>query len=291
MERRAVFLPFCVSIMGEGDNSFSFPFGTGGKNMVTDSFICIFDSFMLTPDSKSDMERIVMRKTLCLLAVLALVPMVHASSFSIDLSPTGSGITGVSSSGITPQNVFGYDVGEWHGTWESSSLSGQVGFDEGVLRLQIGAVASNNAGGNFAGLKFDMPSGAASASLQFDIAKTSSWGGSLGNFECKYICNVYGFSDDGESTVIGTWTLENAKTNLTNTPSSFSISLDLSGTDEYASYGLIFNSMETSTLGAGAGMAADITNIRLLGEVVPEPATASLGLLGLGALLLRRRRN
>ena len=49
--------------------------------------------------------------------------------------------------------------------------------------------------------------------------------------------------------------------------------------------------METSTLGAGAGMAADITNIRLLGEVVPEPATASLGLLGLGALLLRRRRN
>ena len=67
---------------------------------------------MLTPNSKSDMERIVMRKTLCLLAVLALVPMVHASSFSIDLSPTGSGTTGVSSSGITPQNVFGYNVGE-----------------------------------------------------------------------------------------------------------------------------------------------------------------------------------
>ena len=122
-------------------------------------------------DSKSDMERIVMRKTLCLLAVLALVPMVHASSFSIDLSPTGSGTTGVSSSGITPQNVFGYNVGEWHGTWESSSLSGQVGFDEGVLRLQIGAVASNNAGGNFAGLKFDMPSGAASASCSLILPK------------------------------------------------------------------------------------------------------------------------
>ena len=53
MERRAVFVAFCVSLMGAGANSFSFPFGTGGKNMVTDSFICIFDSFMLTPDSKS----------------------------------------------------------------------------------------------------------------------------------------------------------------------------------------------------------------------------------------------
>lgn len=217
--------------------------------------------------------------------------MVHASSFSIDLSPTGSGTTGVSSSGITPQDVFGYNVGEWHGTWENGSLSGQVGFDEGVLSLQIGAVASNNAGGNFAGLKFDMPSGAASASLQFDIAKNTSWGGNLGSFECQYSCSVYGFLDNGDYTVIGTWTLENAKTSLTDTASSFSIDLDLSGADEYVSYGLIFHSMETSSLSSAAGLAADITNICLLGEVVPEPATASLGLFGLGALLLRRRRN
>ena len=53
MGRSAVFLPFCVSIMGEGDNSFFFPFGTGGKNMVTDSVIYIFDYFMLTTDSNS----------------------------------------------------------------------------------------------------------------------------------------------------------------------------------------------------------------------------------------------
>lgn len=42
IERGFVFPPFCVSIMDGGDNSFSFPFGTGGKNMVTDSFIYIF---------------------------------------------------------------------------------------------------------------------------------------------------------------------------------------------------------------------------------------------------------
>jgi uncharacterized protein (TIGR03382 family) len=242
-------------------------------------------------DSKSDTKRIVMRKTLCFLMVLALAPMANASSFSIDLSPTSSGTTGVSSSGITPQNVFGYSAGEWHGTWENSSLNGQVGFDEGILKLQIGAVASNNAGGNFAGLKFDMPSGADSATLSFDIAKSSSWGGSLASFECKYICNVYGFLNDGTSTVIGTWTLENAKTALTDSPFSVSIELDLSGSGEYSSYGLIFNSMETSTLSSGAGIAADITNICLSGEVIPEPATATLGLFGLGTLLLRRRRD
>lgn len=52
MGRSAVFLPFCVSIMGEGDNSF-FSVRDWRKNMVTDSVIYIFDSFMLTPDSKS----------------------------------------------------------------------------------------------------------------------------------------------------------------------------------------------------------------------------------------------
>lgn len=250
-----------------------------------------FYNFTLTPDSKFGMTHTVMRKTLSLLAVLALASMANAASFSVDLSPTGAGTTGVSSSGISPQDVFGYNVQEWHGTWENSSLNGQVGFEAGTLKLQIGAVASNNAGGNFAGLKFEMPSGTDSATLSFDISKSASWGGSLGSFECKYICNVYGFSDDGTSSVIGTWTLENAKTALTSSPTSVSVDLDLSGAGNYSSYGLIFNSMETSSLGSGAGMAADITNISLSGEVVPEPATASLGLLGLGALLLRRRRD
>ena len=44
----------------------------------------------------------------------------------------------------------------------------------------------------------------------------------------------------------------------------------------------------------GAGSATSpytLTNIQVAYEVVPEPATVSLGLLGLGALVIRRHRS
>ena len=287
MERRAVFLPFCVSIMGEGDNSFSFPFGTGGKNMVTDSFICIFDSFMLTPDSKSGTDFFVMRKTLCLLAALALSSLSNAASFSLDLSPTGGGAQNtVSLDGITPQDIFGYETDVWHGTITKSALSGQVSLNDGSLGLQLGGVADVGKG-NFAGLKFDMPSGVESAKMSFTITYTSAWGAA--NFNCDYTCNVYGFTAEGTSTVIGTWSLQNAKASLTqNEPVDVSFDLQLDPDANYSSFGLIFNNTRVANAG---GMGCEISNILISGGAVPEPATASLGLLGLGALLLRRRRN
>lgn len=38
------------------------------------------------------------------------------------------------------------------------------------------------------------------------------------------------------------------------------------------------------------GSFAGLSGIQINGELVPEPATASLGLLGLAALMVRRRR-
>ena len=38
------------------------------------------------------------------------------------------------------------------------------------------------------------------------------------------------------------------------------------------------------------GCFAGLSGIQINGELVPEPATASLGLLGLAALMVRRRR-
>lgn len=260
---------------------------------------------MCNADSKFGMRLIVMRKTLCLLSVLALLPMANAYEFTKNLSPTvervfdqsSNKVNGVnyyiteSSAGITSQTVFGYTENEWRGTHENTSLAGQVSFANGHINLQIGASASNRSGGNFAGLKFDMPSGVESSTLSFEIKKTTSWGTNFDDFDCKYVCNVYGFSDDGTSTSIGTWTKENAETSLTSDPTSVSIDLNLSGAEGYSDYGLIFNAMETSDQGSGAGVAVEISNIQLSGEAVPEPATVSLGLLGLGAILLRRRRS
>lgn len=113
--------------------------------------------------------------------------------------------------------------------------------------------------------------------------------GGAANFNCDYTCNVYGFTAEGTSTVIGTWSLQNAKASLTqNEPVDVSFDLQLDPDANYSSFGLIFNNTRVANAG---GMGCEISNILISGEAVPEPATASLGLLGLGALLLRRRRN
>ena len=110
-----------------------------------------------------------MRKTLCLLAALALSSLSNAASFSLDLSPTGGGAQNtVSLDGITPQDIFGYETDVWHGTITKSALSGQVSLNDGSLGLQLGGVADVGKG-NFAGLKFDMPSGVESAKMSFTI--------------------------------------------------------------------------------------------------------------------------
>ena len=228
-----------------------------------------------------------MRKTLCLLAALALSSLSNAASFSLDLSPTGGGAQNtVSLDGITPQDIFGYETDVWHVTITKSALSGQVSLNDGSLGLQLGGVADVGKG-NFAGLKFDMPSGVESAKMSFTITYTSAWGAA--NFNCDYTCNVYGFTAEGTSTVIGTWSLQNAKASLTqNEPVDVSFDLQLDPDANYSSFGLIFNNTRVANAG---GMGCEISNILISGGAVPEPATASLGLLGLGALLLRRRRN
>lgn len=161
-----------------------------------------------------------------------------------------------------------------------------MSLNDGSLGLQLGGVADVGKG-NFAGLKFDMPSGVESAKMSFTITYTSAWGAA--NFNCDYTCNVYGFTAEGTSTVIGTWSLQNAKASLTqNEPVDVSFDLQLDPDANYSSFGLIFNNTRVANAG---GMGCEISNILISGGAVPEPATASLGLLGLGALLLRRRRN
>lgn len=96
-----------------------------------------------------------------------------------------------------------------------------------------------------------------------------------------------GLPPDGSSTVIGTWSLADAVDNLSSDGMHVSIDLNM-GDASYDSYGLIFNAYKSGS--QSGGMAASITNLQISGEMVPEPATASLGLIGLAAMLMRRRR-
>ncbi|MBR3694655.1 MAG: PEP-CTERM sorting domain-containing protein [Akkermansia sp.] len=50
--------------------------------------------------------------------------------------------------------------------------------------------------------------------------------------------------------------------------------------------------MKTSTLGSAAGVAMNISNIKVTAEkLVPEPTIATLSLLALAGLATRRRRS
>ncbi len=226
-----------------------------------------------------------MKKLLCLSAVLAWVPAASASSsFTTDLSPSTISVT-QNSSGISSSDVFNYTDGSWYGTYENGSLIGQVGVSGSTLNLSIGAASSG--AGNFAGLHFELPTDAESATLSFSISKASSWGDNISSFTYTYTCTVYGFDSEGNAAEIGTWTYSGSAGE--DYSAVVSITLSVGGETSYTSYGLIFNSKDTSSLSSAAGVWMSISNITVSGSV-PEPATATLGLLALGALALRRRR-
>ncbi len=223
-----------------------------------------------------------MKKTIIALQALA---GVAAAQVTIDLTPTAIS-TEQNFNGISATDVQDYALNSWNGTWENSNLANQVGITDGGLSLQIGAYASNNAGGNYAAVKFEADT---PLTLSFDFENTSSWGDSIANFTCTYTCTVYGFESDGSSSEIGTWS-ENINGSSITTAYAKSPEITLQKGD-YTSYGIIFRSMETSSLGGGAGMAMKISNIKVTAEnLVPEPTTATLSLLALAGLAARRRR-
>ena len=229
-----------------------------------------------------------MKKTLIVLMALA---GVAAAQVTIDLTPTSISAS-VDGDGFSPTDVQSLTLNSWKGTWENSNLNNQVsvGVDDttgaNFLSLQIGATAGNNSGGNYAAVKFEAET---PLTLSFDFKNTNSWGGNKAKFTCEYTCTVYGFGTDGSSSVIGTWSDNIAGSSISTTyEKSPSITLEKG---DYTSYGIIFRSMETSTLGDKAGVAMSISNIKVTAEnLVPEPTTATLSLLALAGLAARRRR-
>ena len=211
---------------------------------------------------------------------------VAAAQVTIDLTPT-SIFASEDSDGFSPTDVEeALTPNSWVGTWENTDLNNLVSAGADGLSLQIGAAASNNSVGNYAAVKFEAET---PLTLSFDIKSTNSWGTNIASFTCKYTCTVYGFESDGSSSEIGTWS-DNIEGSSMSTTYENSPVITLEKGD-YASYGIIFRSMETSTLDSDAGVAMNISNIKVTAEnLVPEPTTATLSLLALAGLAARRRR-
>ncbi len=235
-----------------------------------------------------------MKKTIYTLLALVAGNLL-ASAASIDLSPGATYTAGSvteDANGITSAELALQDLNVWKGTYQNVHLVNQVSFSEGSVMLSIGAAADQNEG-NSAALRFESPADFRPAALSFDIIKTNEWGANLNSFNATYNCDVFGYKADNSYDLLGSWELHNAHTEIpTDVDEKYTIQLGDVDAAQYTSYGVIFSSDDRTTLISGAGIATAISNITLTDNVapVPEPAMSSLSLLGLAAMLMRRRR-
>lgn len=225
-----------------------------------------------------------MKKTIITLFVIAGVSSVQAT---VDLTPSQIS-TSLIAKGITAADVFTYTLGDWKGSYQSSSLNQNYvkTTPDGFLNIQIGAAAAANKG-DYAAVKFnaDTP-----LTLTFDMSEGSSWGKNLANFRIEYCCDVYGYDENGTYTLIGSWSTGTIAANSVNDTYSVSPEITLTQGD-YSSYGLIISVLDRSNVGSGAGASINISNIIVTeAKQIPEPTTATLSLLTLAGLAARRRR-
>ena len=211
-----------------------------------------------------------------------------ASAATIDLIETSTETTGKTvGGGITTAMVFGYNLNEWHFSWQKDSLVNQasINAEANAVNLQLGNVADIGKG-NYAAVKFEAET---PLTLSFDVSFGSAWGGDDSTFAADYHVNVYGFTADGTATLIGSWQDSVDRKTVKSYPTSTqTITLAVTGMEDYVSYGVVFDSKKTVAAAGGFGLL--FSNVVVNDSSIPEPTTATLSLLALAGLAARRRR-
>ena len=234
-----------------------------------------------------------MKKTLCtiFLGVAALVT--SASAATIQLMPAISGITGkgFSTAGRLPGNgITSADVKNWLGSssvtdgWYSTTGNGDMQWGKASVNVANQTVTLPNMNGTqgvCAGLKMTIDNMQAYDGLTFSFSLTPPGTGPTFTYSLWYE------TTDGDIVNL-------CKETRGNNSSVWDVSYNLTG-EQMATMKANGNGKVYAVLGSTGGTGGNnavITDISLEGTlaVVPEPAAASLGLLGLAALMLRRRR-
>lgn len=235
-----------------------------------------------------------MKKTFCTMFVGLAGLAVTASAATVELIPSIEDISNQSpynsADRLTTANITAADVQAWLGTtsrsdgWYTTTGNGQMNWGQASVNVADQSIILPNmsgVGGVCAGLKMSIDNIHAYDGLTFSFSLAPPGQAPVYTYSLWY------------ETIDGT--IENlCKGTRGADPSVWDVSYDLTS-DQMAAMKENGNGKVYAVLASTAGhsgLNATITDISLEGTlaVVPEPATASLGLLGLAALMMRRRR-
>lgn len=234
-----------------------------------------------------------MKKILCTICLGMAFLATSVSAATIELMPEISSITGQgynSAGRLANNNITAADVKAWLGPagradgWYTTTGNGDMRWGQASANAADQTITlpnMNGTAGVCAGLKMTIENIQAYSGLTFSFSLTPPGTGPT------YTYSVWYETTDGDL-------VELCKGSRGNNASQWNVSYDVTD-EQLAAMKANGNGKVYTVIGSSGGTngnSGTIRDISLEGTLaVPEPAAASLSLLGLAALMLRRRRN
>ena len=234
-----------------------------------------------------------MKKLLCTICLGIASLAASVSAATVELMPEISSITGQgynSAGRLANNNITAADVKAWLGPagradgWYTTTGNGDMRWGQASANAADQTITlpnMNGTAGVCAGLKMTIENIRAYSGLTFSFSLTPPGTGPT------YTYSVWYETTDGEL-------VELCRGSRGNNASQWNVSYDVTD-EQLAAMKTNGNGKVYAVIGSSGGNSGNsgiIRDISLEGILaVPEPAAASLSLLGLAALMLRRRRN